>query len=62
MQTNFSDIQLKDKDNESTEKIFKNHEIISQLKIKIETYEKNNLPKELKNIEAVKPGSRNIKK
>jgi len=46
----------------STGKIFKNNEIISQLKIKIETYEKNNLPKELKNIEAVKPGSRNIKK
>ena len=45
-----------------TDDFVKNHEIISQLKIKIETYEKNNLPKELKNIEAVKPGSRNIKK
>jgi len=46
----------------SIKKIFEDNEIISQLKINIETYEENNLPKELENIEVVKPGSRNIKK
>ena len=34
--------------------------IISQLKLNIPTYKKNNLPKELLSIEAVKPGSRNL--
>ena len=46
----------------SNKKIFKNNEIISQLKINIETYKENDLPEELTNIEVVKPGSRNIKK
>ena len=35
-------------------------EIISQVKLNIPTYEKNNLPEELSSIEAVKPGSRNL--
>ena len=34
--------------------------IISQVKLNIPTYAKDNLPKELKIIEAVKPGSRNL--
>ncbi len=46
----------------SNKKIFENNEIISQLKINIETFKENNLPKELENIKVVKPGSRNIKK
>jgi len=46
----------------SNKKIFKDNEIISQIKINIETYKENNLPKELANIEVIKPGSRNIKK
>ena len=35
-------------------------EIISQVKLNIPTYNKDNLPEELSKIEAVKPGSRNI--
>jgi orotate phosphoribosyltransferase len=46
----------------SNKKIFKDNEIISQLKINIETYKENDLPQSLANIEVVKPGSRNIKK
>ena len=42
------------------EKIFKNHEIISQIKFDIKTFNKNDLPKEIKNIPALKPGSRSI--
>ena len=34
--------------------------IVSQLKLNIPTYSKDNLPKELLSIEAVKPGSRNL--
>jgi orotate phosphoribosyltransferase len=34
--------------------------IISQVTLNIPTYNKNNLPKELLSIEAVKPGSRNL--
>ena len=34
--------------------------IISQIKIDIPTYKKDNLPKSLSSIEAVKPGSRNL--
>ena len=34
--------------------------IISQVKLNIPTYHKDNLPKELLSIEAVKPGSRNL--
>ena len=34
--------------------------IISQIKLNIPTYTKDNLPKELSSIEAVKPGSRNL--
>ena len=34
--------------------------IISQVELNIPTYKKNNLPKELLSIEAVKPGSRNL--
>ncbi len=34
--------------------------IISQIKLNIPTYEKENLPKELLSIEPIKPGSRNL--
>ena len=34
--------------------------IVSQVEINIPTYEKNNLPKELISIPAIKPGSRNL--
>ena len=34
--------------------------IISQLKLNIPTYNKDNLPKELSSIEPIKPGSRNL--
>ena len=34
--------------------------IISQVELNIPTYKKDNLPKELLAIEAVKPGSRNL--
>ena len=36
--------------------------IISQLKLKIDTFKENELPSALKNIEAIKPGSRNLSK
>ena len=34
--------------------------IISQVKLNIPTYEKDNIPKELSSIEPIKPGSRNL--
>ena len=34
--------------------------IVSQLKIDIPTYTEKNLPKNLSNLKAIKPGSRNI--
>ena len=34
--------------------------IVSQVELNIPTYQKDNLPKELLSIEAVKPGSRNL--
>ena len=34
--------------------------IISQVELNIPTYNKNNLPKELLSLEAIKPGSRNL--
>ena len=37
-----------------------NGKIISQLELNIPTYSKDNLPKDLLSIEAVKPGSRNL--
>ena len=36
------------------------NKIISQIKIEIPTYQENNLPDELKSIEAIKPGSREL--
>ena len=44
----------------SNDKILIKDKIISQVKIKIETYKKNELPDKIKNIEPIKPGSRNI--
>ena len=44
----------------SNGKSFIKKKIISQVKLNIPTYVKDNLPKELKMIEAVKPGSRNL--
>ena len=37
-----------------------NDKIISQIKLNIPTYKKENLPKELSSIDPVKPGSRNL--
>ena len=37
-------------------------EIISQVKLKIETFKNNEIPERLKNIKPVKPGSRNLSK
>ena len=37
-----------------------NNKIISQIKLNIPTYKKENLPKELISIDPVKPGSRNL--
>ena len=34
--------------------------IVSQVQLSIPTYTKENLPKELKGIDAIKPGSRNL--
>ena len=34
--------------------------IVSQVKLDIPTYSKDNLPKDLSSIEAIKPGSRNL--
>ena len=50
---------LIDRSNKKTLKIKK--KIISQLKIEVPTYKKNNLPKHLKSIPITKPGSRFIK-
>ena len=36
--------------------------IVSEINLKIETFDKNKLPDELKKIEAIKPGSRNLSK
>ena len=44
----------------SNDKIKIKDKIISQIKFKIETFEPNNLPDEMKKIPPVKPGSRNI--
>ena len=38
------------------------NKIISQVKLNIPTYKKDNLPKELLSIEAVKPGSKSLMK
>ena len=37
-----------------------NDKIISQIKLNIPTYKKENLPKELISLDPVKPGSRNL--
>ena len=44
----------------SNENCLIKEEIISQIKLKIETFNKTKLPEKLKNIDPVKPGSRNI--
>ena len=46
----------------SDEKSLINKEIISQIKFRITTYTKDNLPNDLKNIEAEKPGTSNLSK
>ena len=46
----------------SDEKSLINKEIISQIKFKITTYTKDNLPNDIKNIKAEKPGTRNLSK
>ena len=43
----------------SDEKLLIKDKIVSQVKIKIDTYKKSKLPKDLKIIKAIKPGSRN---
>ena len=49
-----------DRSNKSNLKI-KNKNIISQIKLEIPTYKKNDLPIELKKIPITKPGSRYLK-
>ena len=51
---------LIDRSNKQTLKI-KNYKIISQIKLSVPTYKKNNLPINLKNIPITKPGSRYLK-
>ena len=46
----------------SNEKDLIDKEIISQIKFKITTYTKDNLPDDIRNIKAEKPGSRNLSK
>ena len=46
----------------SSHKSFINSEIISQVKFKLETFNENNLPDELKSIKPEKPGSRTLLK
>jgi len=48
-----------DRSNKKSLKI-KNKKIVSQIKINIPTYKKNNLPKSLKKILVTKPGSRHL--
>ena len=43
----------------SDEKLLIKDKIISQIKLKIETFGNNNIPKNLKKVKPVKPGSRN---
>ena len=44
----------------SDDKLLIKDKITSQVKIEILTYKENELPEEIKNIEPIKPGSRNI--
>ena len=44
----------------SNDKSLIKDKIVSQIKINIPTFDKNNIPKELFNIKAIKPGSREI--
>ena len=46
----------------SDEKSLIDKEIISQIKFRITTYTKDNLPSDIKNIKAEKPGTRNLSK
>ena len=46
----------------STNEVLIKSKIISQIKLKINTYKKDNLPDTLKKIKPIKPGSRNISK
>ena len=39
----------------------KNKKIVSQIKLDVPTYKKNNLPARLKNVPVTKPGSRFLK-
>ena len=45
----------------TVEKKLIKEEIVSQIKFTIDTFDKNNLPNDLININAVKAGSRNLK-
>ena len=46
----------------SSEKIFIKNKIISQIKLKIDTFNDSNLPEKLKKTQPTKPGTRNISK
>jgi len=48
--------------NRSNKEILNKDKIISEINFKIETFRENELPESLKNIEAIKPGSRNLSK
>ena len=51
---------LIDRSNNKSLKI-KNHKIISQLKLNVPVFSKNNLPNSLKKIPVTSPGSRRLK-
>jgi len=46
----------------SNDKISLDKEIISQVKLHIQTYREEDLPRDIKNIKAEKPGSKNLSK
>ena len=46
-------------DRSNSKSLIKN-KIVSQIKLKIDTYENNELPNDLKKIQPIKPGSRNL--
>ena len=46
----------------SNDNLLIKEKVISQVKLSIETFEKNNLPEDLKNISPYKPGSKDLSK
>jgi len=48
--------------NRSNKETLNKDKIVSEINFKIQTYKENELPESLKNIKAIKPGSRNLSK